>query len=242
MKSIFIAILLLVQISFGQSTRPFFSHSDKLDLSSASNFKEIEFTTSSGKKSVAAAAALSLLLPGLGEWYADDYATGKYFSIAEGTLWLTWTSFRMYGDWVRDDARDFAVQYAGINKEGKDAQYFIDIGNFQSVDDYNEQMLLQRDADEIYNPNSDYKWNWDTDERREQYRQLRVQSDEIYNNANFVIAAVVVNHVVSAINAARTAVGYNDALDQTGSLKFQARPLGTLSRPNGIMFSASYQF
>ncbi len=242
MKPLLIATLLVVQISFGQLVRPFFSQSDNLDLSSAKNFREIEFTASSGKKSVAAAAALSLLLPGLGEWYIGDYETGKYFTIAEGTLWLTWTSFRMYGDWVRDDARDFAVQYAGIKKDGKDAQYYIDIGNFQSVDDYNEQMLLQRDADEMYNAQSDYKWQWDTDERREQYRQLRVQSDEIYNNSNFVIAAVVVNHVVSAINAARSTISHNEASDKIGALKFQARPLGTLGRTNGIMFSASYQF
>ncbi|MBI3189111.1 MAG: hypothetical protein HYZ33_00530 [Ignavibacteriales bacterium] len=242
MKSLLLATLLVVQISFGQTTRPFFSHSDNFSLSTNTNLKEIEFSISDGKKSVAAATALSLLLPGLGEWYAGDFNTGKYFTIAEGSLWLTWTSFRMYGDWVRDDARDYAVQYAGITNENKDAQYYIDIGNFLSVEAYNEQMLLSRDVDNMYNAQSDEKWNWDTDERREEYRQLRVQSDEVYNNANFVIAAIVVNHVVSAINAARTTIKHNDALEQTGSLRFQARPLGTIARPNGIMLSASYQF
>ncbi len=40
------------------------------------------------KKSVGLAAIYSLLLPGMGELYAEGFSSGKYFLIAEGVLWL----------------------------------------------------------------------------------------------------------------------------------------------------------
>ncbi|TAK64000.1 MAG: hypothetical protein EPO24_03625 [Bacteroidetes bacterium] len=244
MKALFFFVIFAVQLTFSQSIQPMFSRLSTEPTQSVpeAKFQEIEFTGKEGKKSVAAAVALSLLLPGLGEWYAGDYSSGKYLSMAEGGLWLTWASFRLYGDWIQNDARTYAVQHAGITTDNKDDQYFIDIGNFVSVDAYNEQVLRDRDDDKVYDANSHYNWNWDTDNNREQYRQLRVQSDKVYNNANFVIAAIIVNHVISGINAARTATKHNNAIDETGGLNFQASPLGTLAAPSGIILTATYQF
>ena len=60
----------------------------------------------------------------------------------------------------------------------------------------------------------------------------------MYNNKKFVIAALVVNRVASAINAARAAVSYNNALEQAmKDVEFSASLMGGLSNPHGILLS-----
>src|SRR5512143_179554 len=86
-----------------------------------------------GKKSVGLAALYSLALPGMGELYAGSFSSGKYFLVAEGLLWLTYAVFQVRADALRDDSRAFAVAHAGITLQGKNDQYFVDIGNFVSI-------------------------------------------------------------------------------------------------------------
>ena len=50
------------------------------------------------KKSVGLGIIYSLLLPGMGELYADAYNTGKYFTIADGVLWGTLIGMSAYSN------------------------------------------------------------------------------------------------------------------------------------------------
>jgi hypothetical protein len=85
-----------------------------------------DFATGTGtKKSVPLATLYSLLLPGMGELYLDRYDIGKYFTMAEGGLWLTWGAFQMNGVWVRDDARRFAMQHAGTHSMNRSSEIVI---------------------------------------------------------------------------------------------------------------------
>ena len=201
-----------------------------------------EEQASGEKKSVALAAVYSLLLPGMGELYAGDYGTGKYFTIAEGALWIGWGGMQWYGNWLQNDAHAFAAQHAQVSPEGKDDQYFIDIGNFSNVYVYNEQVLRGRDAFGTYDPSSSYYWQWDVDANREQYRQLRVSSDEVFNNSRFVIAAIGVNHLLSAINAGRLAISHNKQIDEASTIDIHANVTGTLAHPDGIVLTVTKSF
>ena len=195
-----------------------------------------------GKKKAGLAAIYSLLLPGMGEWYAERFSTGKYFLMAEGGLWLTYAGFQLYGDALRDDARAFAVAHAGVSLAGKSDQYFVDIGNFLNLDAYNEKKLRDREPERLYSVAAGQGWNWDSDASRAAYRSERVGSDNVYNNRKFVVAAVIVNHVVSAINAARAAVAYNESLGQSGAIQIEASPLGGPAQPHGILLTVRAPF
>jgi len=48
-------------------------------------------------------------------------------------------AFEIYGNSVRDDARLYAVSNAGVSPAGKNDQFYVDVGNFLNVADYNEQ-------------------------------------------------------------------------------------------------------
>ena len=193
-----------------------------------------------GTKSIGLAFLYSLILPGMGELYVGDYGAGKYFTLGEGILWLTYGSMERYGTWLRDDARSFAVAHADIGVDGKDDQFFVDIGNFGSMDEYNQQRLRDREVGRLYNISSS-SWTWDADANRALYRDLRISHDRVFNNTRFVVAAIIVNHLVSAVNAARLAVSYNKGLEAS-MVPFRASVIGGLEYPQGIMITFSKAF
>lgn len=169
----------------------------------------------SGRKSPALAAALSLLVPGLGEHYAGDFGAATYLLIAEGSLWLTYAAFDIYGTSLRNDARTYAALYAGIDPRGKDDQFYVDIGNFINVQEFNERRLQDRQPERLYDPQAGYGWQWVSDAARAEFKDRRLAAETALNNRKFVVAAIVVNHLVSAINAARIALAHNNALLQS---------------------------
>ena len=196
-----------------------------------------------GKKSVGLAAVYSLLLPGMGELYAEGFGSGKYFLLAEGALWLTFATFEVYGNALRDDARTFSVSHAGVNPAGKDDQFYVDIGNFLNIDEYNEKQLQDREPEKLYDPAQGYSWRWDADELRLAYREQRVSSETMFNNKKFVVAAILINHVASAINAARAAISHNNAIeDALGDLSLSAGVMGGIRSPHGIVLTLSRSF
>jgi hypothetical protein len=197
---------------------------------------------SADRKSVGLAALYSLLLPGMGELYVGNYGMGKYFTIAEGAFWVGLIGVDRYATALQDDSRRYAAVHAGTAFDGKDDQYFIDISNFNTVYAYNEQVLRDRDPEKLYDPQSTDYWSWDTDANRNTFRDQRVSADKMFNNTRFIVAAIAVNHVVSAINAARLAFTNNRNLDQAGTIDVRAGLLGTLSHPDGLQVTVSRRF
>ncbi len=194
------------------------------------------------KKSVALSVLYSLLLPGMGELYANDFNSGKYFVIAEATLWLTFTGFEMYGHWIQNDARHFTVTHAGVNPSGKDDQFFVNIGNFLNTYEYNEKKLRDRDIKSLYDVNSDYFWQWDSDASRQRYRDLRVKSDNVLNDVRFVVGAIIVNHLVSAINAARLTAKHNVGAGELEGWQIESSILRSFSKPDGVLLTLKKSF
>lgn len=244
------SILLVVPASGGSpSVRPLTSFETRLDLvgsatsSLALSPSRFQDATLPEKKSVGLAALYSLLVPGMGELYAGGFDSGKYFLAAEGALWLTYAAFDIYGNSLRDDARAFAQAHSGANVSGKNDQYFVDLGNFLNVEAYNDKKLRDRDAEKVYDPALGYGWQWDSEASRATFRDRRVASENMYNNRKFVVTAVLINHVASAINAARAAIAHNNAADEAlGDLQFGARVMGGWEQPHGVMITVAKDF
>ena len=166
------------------------------------------------KKSGAIAVVYSLLLPGMGELYADGFDEGRYSLAAEGALWISYFSFRQYGKWMQNDARSFAANHSGASISGKDDRFFVNLGNFLDTYEHNEKQLRDRELDNVYDVNAGYYWRWDSDMNRKEYRAMRVSSERVFSNSQFIIATIVVNRILSAINAARLTRVYNQRTEQ----------------------------
>ena len=198
---------------------------------------------SPGKKSTGLAAIYSLLLPGMGELYGGGFESGKYFLIAEGVLWLTYATFEIQGNHLQDDSRSFAQAHAGITPTSKADQYYVDIGNFLDIREYNEKRLRDREPDKLYDAGSNYAWQWDSDFSRATYRDQRIASENMYNNRKFVIAVILINHVASAINAVRATIIHNKAVnDAIGQLDIRADVMGGWMNPHGVILTMKKTF
>ena len=127
------------------------------------------------------------------------------FAATELALWTTFASFRIYGNWKRNDYRLFAVAHAGVDLTGKDDQYFVDIEDYMNIVAYNDAKLRQRDLYALYPETEFWNWNWDSEASREAYEKMRVASDKAFNRSLLVVAAIMLNHITSGIDAVRIA-------------------------------------
>jgi hypothetical protein len=199
--------------------------------------------TPESKKSVLLAVVASLLVPGMGELYAGSFETGKYFMIAEGGLWLTYSGFRMHSNWLLQDAQTFARQHADANFSNKDDKYSVNIGNFNTTTEYNDAKNRNREYDLIYQPTlTEYQWNWDTDANRIRFKDMRIHSGEVKNNSKFIIGAIVVNHILSAFLAGKKAAAYNQSLTAMDNLEINTYTLNNGSQVDGWGISIMTHF
>lgn len=173
----------------------------------------------SEKKSAGIAVLYSLLLPGMGELYAGRYDVGKFSTIADGALWITFAGFNMYGAQQRDNYKSYAQSFAGVDSNGKDDIYYANIGAYINVEEYNNQMLLDRDFENVYDENTHY-WEWQTNNNRLEYKNTWTSSESAYNNLKFVAGALVLNRLISVINAIRFVSAHNKQLENKVSWDF----------------------
>ena len=244
MKIIISLVVLISSISFAQTLQS----KSLTELRQLSVVNSPQFTVSSsqqflteqnsvlGKKNPALAILYSMLLPGMGELYAGDYSSGKYFTIADGVLWGTFTGFEIYGKWKENDYKSFAESKAGVNLNGKEAEYFANIGIYQSIDDYNAAMELNRDFNKTYNTAS-YYWKWNNNDQRKEYRDLWSSSESTYTNVRFVVGALILNRLISAVNAVRLVSAYNKNISQEVSWNVSVGLKNHSTLPTSITFN-----
>ncbi len=163
------------------------------------------------KKSAGMAVLYSLLLPGMGELYAGGYNSGIYFTIADGVLWGTFVGMNVYGNWQKDRYIAYAQTKAGITTDYKDDTFYATIGDYSDIEKYNDQMALEGNFQDMYSPQY-YYWKWNSTEERRTYRGMWVSSEQTFNDVRFVVGALILNRIVSAINAVRLVSKYNNSL------------------------------
>lgn len=164
------------------------------------------------KKNTGLAIIYSLLLPGMGELYADNYSSGKYFTIVEGALWTTFIGMNVYGNWQENRYKTYAQTYAGVNPDGKDEDYYATIGLYTSIESYNNEKALERRYDEMLSEQK-FFWKWNSTEQRKTYRSMWTSSEQTFNDVRFIVGAMLLNRLVSAINAVRSVSSYNSAIE-----------------------------
>lgn len=172
------------------------------------------YETQKEKKSAGKAFFYSLLLPGLGEAYVGNTTYTKIFLSLEVVGWGFYLGNYQHVSWLQKDYKNFAKQHAGINKASKDDQYWIDIGKYDNIYEYNEQRRRDRDVLNIYDENSRYYWQWDLNSNRLNYDGRRIHAKDLENDDVYYLGAIVLNHIVSAINALRLAKAYNRNLKE----------------------------
>jgi hypothetical protein len=238
MKKILLLILSLTIHSFPQESKTLLQLEEEIRTAKENPSLEItEFIQDTPQRKKPILGILySLILPGMGELYAESYSSGKYFTIAEGALWGVFIGMNSYANWQQDRYKSYAVSKAGITTDGKDEEYYSIISQYLSIEEYNDERALQREFDAMFKTDR-FIWKWDSEQDMEKYRELWVSSEQTFNDVRFVVGAMLLNRLASAINAVRLVSAYNKRLEEDLSWNFSVGLSQPVNLPHQLTFN-----
>lgn len=216
------------------------------DLAALSNARAVRLADDSlqahspqKKISIGSAFVRSALFPGWGQRATGANKAARNFFVAEVGLWLGVISFNVHGNWLQDDYRLLASEHAQVDSRDKSDVFYVDIGNFTNIDEYNQSRLQRRDIAALYDPATHY-WQWDTEANRNRFADLRLRSDKAFSRSELFIAAILGNHIISGIHAAWLARRHNSNVKSTA---LESTPqVGLVSFGDEIRLTAQVKF
>ncbi len=219
MKKALLIILLLLGFStfiFAQQKSVFPSNSNTLHTEKVNDPRK---TVLPGK-----AALLSLILPGAGELYLGHKNFFTFFLSTEITTWTSLIGNHLFYQHLVREYQIYARQHAGFNPDiPRDDRFWVDIGKYDDIYSFNEQRERQRNFEDLYALTPDNYWHWDNHANRLKYDSKRIHANLVDNKRVYFQLAIVLNHLISGINALRLARKHNRALkEQKVGFRFDA--------------------
>jgi len=164
---------------------------------------------------------LSALLPGLGQLEAGHTGMGTVFLIGEAACWTSLAIFRVQGDDRKDRYIEYAMRFAGVaNAGGQSDDYYGSLAEYDhsgepgGPDSYNEMEVrmvardlypddrAQQDAYVVENQiTGDLAWDWESEDRRYDYADIRVASETAYHRSEYAVAGLVIGRILSVMHA-----------------------------------------
>jgi len=139
------------------------------------------------------------ILPGWGEISVNKKNRARTFTFIEISLWTSFIGAHAFSFHQARQYEAFAVEHAGVVVESKNHNYWVDIGNYLDIEDHNSEHLRWRLMDEIYDETD--KWEWDSRANMKKFETMRIKSDLLLKMSEYILGAITLNHVISAIDA-----------------------------------------
>jgi hypothetical protein len=167
------------------------------------------------EKSVPGALLRSMVLPGWGEYYTENYTAAKWTFGAELAVWISYFYLDFQSGVLEEQFKDIAVAYAGVNSIDRGKQYWIDVGSSENIYLHNIKAARNRDKDGIYTDIEKYYWQWSDRGRQADYNHLRVRSVDYADYAKMTLGGLFLTRLVSGVLAVRGAKRYNRDLRES---------------------------
>jgi hypothetical protein len=191
------------------------------------SFLDMSQTREGKSISMKKAMLLSLLFPGAGQYYAGSTFKGQVFMGTETAIWAGFIAYRVYGGWKTDDYKAYAEAHAGVSAEGKSDEYFDWIGFYENREEFNEFGRLYYPDRAYIADNAAYDWQWDSQDNRLQYKDMKDDAKTAFRNSTFLIGLAIANRVIAAIDTYRTvrkAQSKMNSFTQFGDYKLTVSP------------------
>jgi hypothetical protein len=143
----------------------------------------------------------SLIIPGWGQKTLGKPKRARFYNYIESGILLTLISSSTFSNIEKKNYKVFASRHAGISSSGKDHKYWVDIGNYNSINAYNDEHLRNREIDDLYSDDNKWSWGWDLELNRKIFENKRIRSDQLELFATFSVGALILNHLISSIDA-----------------------------------------
>jgi len=182
-----------------------------------------ENLSSNKDKSLILSIASSAVLPGAGHYYLGNKSSARAFFLVDASLWFAAGITYFYSDNQLENARGYAVRYAGAEGAPKDLAFLTIVGDYRSRggslyqnsspdndEDYNQMMIragLPIDAEYPYGYG--YIWDWGSSEnpettaRMEKYKEMLRRHRIAKIAFQISLGAMALNRVLAIFDAVR---------------------------------------
>lgn len=212
-------------------------------------------------RSVAKAFALSLLVPGAGQFYNGSKLKGALFLGIEALGWVGYLKYDGDGDTQTDEYEAFARAhwYEQPYWDSLNAYHGVEKWHDDDVFAHHLPWTVNENGDTVANLNHEYYenigkydqfvWGWDdlqqiespvnpstpevsfVSARRMDYVNMREDANSSYDRARASLIVVVANHVVSALEAAFAAKRYNNQAQHANHFDFDLKVVSLEETP-----------
>jgi hypothetical protein len=121
-------------------------------------------------------------------------------------LWLGYGGIALRSSQLENNLITQAQTYADIDISNRGQDLWIAIGNYESLNAYNRQQLLNRNWDQQYSDQPKNQWQWTTDQARQDFESTRTQWNRTKQQIPAVLSALILNRVIAGISAYRRAL------------------------------------
>lgn len=149
----------------------------------------------------------SMVVPGWGHYYndSDSWNRGKVHLGADLVMIGSLFGLSARASNLESQYQTFAQLKAGVAVSGRDRGFQLALGQFNSLEEYNDFQLRSRNWDQLIPDTQENRWNWGSEDDRQRYADLRSSSDNARNQLPAIAGLMVVNRVISAVSAYRKA-------------------------------------
>jgi hypothetical protein len=115
---------------------------------------------------------------------------------------VTYLLGKSFNGWYVDQYTAYGALYADADMGGKDYSFIVNMSNYDSMEDYNQNMMIHHNANyfnDIYEDPS-YYWQWDSTKKRLKFNDMRESSIVSEKFAEFAVAGLIISRLVSVIN------------------------------------------
>jgi len=142
----------------------------------------------------------SLVLPGWGEQTMGESKRAQSFFVREAVLWLIYIGGKQTKDWYESDYTAFAELHANVDMAGKDYLFAVNMGHYDSFEQYNDTKERQREVEDKYGEGKGLEWKWDNSINRIKFDEMRIQSVTYDKYAKFAVGGLILHRLVSFID------------------------------------------
>jgi hypothetical protein len=157
------------------------------------------------RTSPALAFLFSAGVPGAGQFYNGNRRAFAYLAV-EAVAWIAYFSFRSSGNNKEDEFKDFADVHWDLER------YRASAGDSTCMWSQDADSLIvyfsENNRDHYYEDIGKleaYACGWDSQDNRREYRDIRSESNDLKSWSRRSLMVVFLNHLVSAVDAFRTA-------------------------------------
>lgn len=145
----------------------------------------------------------SLVLPGWGHHYADSdsWGRGAVHLGADAVLIASYAGLIIRSSNLLEQYTTLAKLKAGADISDRSRSYQLAMTNFNTLQDYNEFQLRNRNWNQLLDDIPENRWNWSSSKDRERFNDLRSDRESAKNQIPVVASLLVLNRVFSAVNA-----------------------------------------